>query len=111
MDNEVLFELSKDVSPAELPQVGCRKVTIENIVPTYNNIGDKVVLIQYAYKSNDGVFHWALTYKDTDAKLKAIFPNGKIETSDIGSTKYVEIQYCDSKNGLYPSVVALDNVG
>lgn len=91
------------------PKPGARDVLIENVIPQYNNVGDKTVYVQYAYVHKGNTYHWGLTYKLGDKKLNRLFPNGRILSSDIGRIVKVEIQYCDSKNGEYPSIIDLDD--
>jgi len=104
----ILVEL-KQTAEAAMPKPGARDVVIENINVQYNNVGDKVVYVGYAYAHKGTTYHWGLTYKLGDKKLNRLFPSGKILASDIGKTVKVEIQYCDSKNGEYPSIVDLDD--
>lgn len=106
--DEVLIELNKSDS-ADMPGPGARDVTIETVVPQYNNVGDKVVYVGFAYTHKGKTFHWGLTYKLGDKKLNKLFPDGVICSSDIGRTVKVEIGYCNSKNGDYPSVLDLDD--
>lgn len=104
----VIVELGQ---PTEVcaPKPGARDVVIEQVVPQYNNVGDKTVYVQYAYVHKGSTYRWGLTYKLGDKKLNKLFPNGVILASDIGKTVKVEIQYCDSKNGEYPSIIDLDD--
>ena len=107
-ETTILVELGQ---PTEVhaPKPGARDVVIEAVVPQFNNIGDKTVYVQYAYTHKGNTFRWGLTYKLGDKKLNRLFPNGKILATDVGRTIKVEIQYCDSKNGEYPSVIDLDD--
>lgn len=104
----VIVEL-KQTAEAVMPGPGARDVMIEAVVPQYNNVGDKTVYIQYAYAHKGNTYRWGLTYKVGDKKLNKLFPNGVILASDVGKTVKVEIAYCDSKNGEYPSIVDLDD--
>lgn len=104
----VLVEL-KQTADAVMPGPGARDVTIETVQPQYNNVGDKVVYVGFAYTHKGSTFHWGLTYKLGDKKLNKLFPNGVILASDVGKTVKVEIGYCDSKNGEYPSILDLDD--
>ena len=108
MDETVIVELGQ---PTEVhaPKPGARDVMIEQIIPQYNNVGDKTVYIQYAYAHKGNTFRWGLTYKLGDKKLNRLFPNGKIVASDVGRIVKVEIGYCESKNGEYPSIIDLDD--
>lgn len=94
---------------ADAPKPGARDVVIENVVPQYNNVGEKTVYVQYAYAHKGTTYRWGLTYKYGDPKLNRLFPNGKILGTDIGKTVKVEIQYAMSKNGEYPSIMDLDD--
>lgn len=106
----VIAVLGTPTKPQVYPHPGGRKVLIENIIPLKNNVGEDVIYIQFAYKTNKGAFSWGLTYKpQTDAKLANIFPSGKITKEDIGKIVPVEIGYCMSKNGDYPSILGLDD--
>ena len=105
---EVIVELGQ-TTEADAPKPGARDVIIEAVVPQFNNVGDKTVYVQYAYPHKGNTFRWGLTYKLGDKKLNKLFPSGAILASDVGKTVKVEIQYCDSKNGLYPSIVDLDD--
>ena len=106
--DEIIVELDKGVH-ASMPNPGARDVVIEEVIPQYNNIGQKVVYVQFAYTHKGQTFRWGLTYKVGDAKLNKLFPDGVITQSDVGRTVKVEIQYCMSKNGEYPSIVDLDD--
>ena len=108
MNETVIVELGQ---PTEVhaPKPGARDVVIEQVVHQYNNVGDKTVYVQYAYAHKGSTYRWGLTYKLGDKKLNKLFPNGVILASDVGKTVKVEIQYCDSKNGEYPSIVDLDD--
>ena len=108
MNDEIIAELAV-CNAAATPKPGARDVVIEAVVPQYNNVGDKTVYVGFGYTHKGSTYHWGLTYKLGDKKLNRLFPNGKIVASDIGKTVKVEIQYCDSKNGEYPSVVDLDD--
>jgi hypothetical protein len=105
---EIIVEL-KQTAEANAPKPGARDIVIENVVPQYNNVGDQIVYVQFGYTHKGSTFHWGLTYKLGDKKLNRLFPKGSIDTTDIGKTVKVEIQYCDSKNGEYPSIVDLDD--
>lgn len=105
---EIIVEL-KQTAEANAPKPGARDVVIENVVPQYNNVGDQIVYVQFGYTHKGSTFHWGLTYKLGDKKLNRLFPKGSIDTNDIGKTVKVEIQYCDSKNGEYPSIIDLDD--
>lgn len=108
MNETVIVELGHPTE-ANAPKPGARDVVIEQVVPQYNNVGDKTVYVQYAYAHKGSTYRWGLTYKLGDKKLNKLFPNGVILASDVGKTVKVEIQYCDSKNGEYPSIVDLDD--
>ncbi len=108
MTPEIIVEL-KQTAEANAPKPGARDVVIENVVPQYNNVGDQIVYVQFGYTHKGSTFHWGLTYKLGDKKLNRLFPKGSIDTNDIGKTVKVEIQYCDSKNGEYPSIIDLDD--
>ena len=104
MENNLIAVIGDSEKKVNLPQVGGRRIMIANIVKMYNNVGDSVIYIEYDYHGT----RWGLTYKADDRKLNAIFPEGVIRNNDIGRYINVEIDYCDSKNGLYPSVLGLD---
>lgn len=104
----IIVEL-KQTAEVSMPKPGARDVVIEAVVPQFNNVGDKVVYIGFGYTHKGNTFHWGLTYKLGDKKLNRLFPSGKVLASDVGKTVKVEIQYCDSKNGEYPSIVDLDD--
>ena len=105
MDNkDVIAVIGNQDKPLNLPKVGGRRIQIVNIVKMFNNVGYPVIYIEYDYRGT----RWGLTYKADDHKLNKIFPDGVIRLKDIGSYINVEIDYCDSKNGLYPSVLGLD---
>ena len=106
--DEIIVEL-KQAAEANMPNPGARDVVIEEVIPQYNNVGDRVVYVQFAYTRKGQTFHWGLTYKPSDTKLNKLFPSGVISANDIGKTIKVEIQYCNSKNGEYPSVIDLDD--
>lgn len=108
MNDEIIVEL-KQTTEAAMPKSGARDVVIEAIVPQYNNVGDRVVYVGFGYTHKGSTFHWGLTYKLGDKKLNRLFPSGKVLASDVGKTVKVEIQYCDSKNGEYPSIIDLDD--
>ena len=108
MEETIIVELTQ-TAEASMPAPGARDVVIENVIPQYNNVGDKVVYVQFAYTRKGQTFHWGLTYKLGDAKLNKLFPGGKILAADVGKTIKVEIQYCNSKNGEYPSIIDLDD--
>ena len=103
----VIAELGKP-NEVQAPKPGARDVVIEAIIPQYNNVGNKTVYVQYSYTHKGSTYRWGLTYKLGDKKLNRLFPNGKIISTDVGRTIKVEIAYCDSKNGEYPSIVDLD---
>ena len=105
---EIIVELDQAVTAAA-PGVGARDVVIEAVNPQFNNVGTPTVYVQFGYTHKGSTFHWGLTYKLGDKKLNRLFPNGKIMASDIGKTVKVEIGYCDSKNGEYPSIIGLDD--
>ena len=108
---EVIAVLGTQDKSAAYPRPGGRKVLIENVLKLKNNVGDDVIYIQSAYETKKGKFSWGLTYNPLhDAKLAKIFPEGNITTDCIGKTIPVEIGYCMSKNGEYPSVLGLDDV-
>lgn len=104
----IIVEL-KQTAEVSMPKPGARDVVIEAVVPQFNNVGDKVVYIGFGYTHKGNTFHWGLTYKLGDKKLNRLFPSGKVLASDVGKTVKVEIQYCDSKNGEYPSIIDLDD--
>lgn len=104
MENNLIAVIGDSEKKANLPQVGGRRIMIANIVKMYNNVGDPVIYIEYDYHGT----RWGLTYKANDRKLNAIFQEGVIRNNDIGRYINVEIDYCDSKNGPYPSVLGLD---
>ena len=106
---EVYMEIPQVEPQATAPQPGSRQVVITNITPIYNNVGVKKVFIQYAYTKAGKTFNWGLTYDATDRKLAKIFPCGKITSAFIGKPMFVEIGYCNSKNGEYPSVLGLSD--
>ena len=108
MTPEIIVEL-RQTAEANAPKPGARDIVIENVVPQYNNVGDQIVYVQFGYTHKGSTFHWGLTYKLGDKKLNRLFPKGSIDTNDIGKTVKVEIQYCDSKNGEYPSIIDLDD--
>lgn len=105
----VLAVLGNKDTNASMPGVGSRLVRIEQINIIYNNVGDKKLYLQFAYAKGDKVFHWGLTYDVADKKLSKLFPNGEVKASDIGRKVFVEIGYCNSKNGEYPSVLGLSD--
>ena len=105
---KIIVELNQ-TAEASAPGPGARDVVIEAAVPQFNNVGTPMVYVQFGYFHKGTAFHWGLTYKLGDKKLNRLFPSGKILESDIGKTVKVEIAYCDSKNGLYPSIVDLDD--
>lgn len=108
-ESEVIAVLGSQVQAAA-PQSGGRKVLIENVLKLKNNVGEDVIYIQFAYKTSKGTFSWGLTYKAaTDVKLAKLFPNGVITTDVIGKVLPVEIGWCMSKNGEYPSILGLDD--
>lgn len=104
----VIVEL-KQTMQAVAPGRGARDVVIEAVTPQFNNVGTPIVYVQFGYTHKGVTFHWGLTYKLGDAKLNRLFPSGKILASDVGKTVKVEIDYCDSKNGEYPSIIGLDD--
>lgn len=109
MKPEVIATIGTPVSEVVWPKPGGRRVLIENILPIKNNVGEDVIYIQFAYKTAKGTFSWGMTYKaQTDAKLARIFPSGVITSDMIGKIINVEIGYCMSKNGEYPSILGLD---
>ena len=102
--NDVIAVIGNQDKVLNLPKVGGRKIQIVNIVKMVNNVGYPVIYIEYDYHGA----RWGLTYKADDRKLNKIFPDGAIRLKDIGRYINVEIDYCDSKNGPYPSVLCLD---
>lgn len=106
---EEIIAVLANANQAAAPLPGARDVVIEKIHTQYNNVGEKVVYIGYAYTHKGNTYRWGLTYKPNDYKLNKLFPDGKILSSDIGKTVKVEIEYCNSKNGEYPSIVDLDD--
>ena len=108
---DVIANIGAKEPTAGFPGVGCRKIVVEDVRHIFNNVGQKKLYIQYAYTHKGKTFRWALTYDTADTKLNKIFPNGVIRCSDIGKSIFVEIGYCNSKNGEYPSVLGLDDCG
>lgn len=105
----VLAVLGNKDTNASMPGVGSRLVRIEQINVIYNNVGDKKLYLQFAYTKGDKTFHWGLTYDVANKKLAKLFPNGEVKASDIGRKVFVEIGYCNSKNGEYPSIFGLSD--
>lgn len=111
MDEKVIAVLGNECHDnVKWPSAGARKVRVNKVLNIKNNVGDDLVYIEYYYKAkNAEPAVWALTYNPkTDKKLAKIFPQGVITEDIIGKEIAVEIGYCDSKNGVYPSVLALD---
>lgn len=106
---EVIAVLDGNNQAATAPKTGARDVVVENVLNLFNRHGEPVIYVQYGYTHKGLTHHWGMNYKKGDTKLNRIFPNGKITTDDIGKTLKVEIAYCDSNNGCYPSVVDLDD--
>ena len=105
MDNkDIIAVIGNQDKVLNLPKIGGRKIQIVNIVKMFNNVGYPVIYIEYDYHGT----RWGLTYKADDHKLNKIFPDGVIRLNDIGRYINVEIDYCDSKNGPYPSVLGLE---
>ena len=107
-ETDVIVNLGSS-SVAQPPKPGARDIVIENVFPQYNNVGEKTVYVQYAYVHKGTTYRWGLTYKTDDKKLNKLFPSGTIRVTDVGRVIKAEVQYCDSKNGLYPSVIDLDD--